>query len=268
MSVQDLRDSPRARESSFFHKRGWEKRFSWEALFRRKPAGFRATICFGGEDEQRVQFSIGFLWFHLYLTLHRFLPKSLAVGWYERDGIKNPMWHEDSHGRSYGFYYFENALVFLWNASNSSGGNDRRKYGIHKFFYMPWHYGHTVAWEVQRADHTFAPIDHQYGRKDDEPYTDGRKIYVEPYKYILKNGTVQERIATFHVDRMEWRWRIFRKLRIGPKIVRQSINISFNDEVGERTGSWKGGCIGCSYEMLRGETPVETLRRMELEREF
>ena len=49
---------------------------------------------------------------------------------------------------------------------------------------------------------------------------------------------------------------------------RRSIDIDFNDEVGEETGSWKGGCTGCGYTMLDGELPEQTLRRMEKERKF
>ena len=37
---------------------------------------------------------------------------------------------------------------------------------------------------------------------------------------------------------------------------------------GERNGSWKGGVLGCGWDMLKGETPLDTLRRMERERRF
>ena len=47
-----------------------------------------------------------------------------------------------------------------------------------------------------------------------------------------------------------------------------SIGVSFDGEVGEETGSWKGGCVGCGYEMLPGEVPLDTLRRMERDRKF
>ena len=50
--------------------------------------------------------------------------------------------------------------------------------------------------------------------------------------------------------------------------VSKYINIDFSDEVGERSGSWKGGRLGCSYNMQPGETPLQTLRRMEAERKF
>jgi len=92
-----------------------------------------------------------------------------------------------------------------------------------------------------------------------------------PYRYVLRDGTVQERTATISVSEMEWRWRWFMWLA-WPRKVRRSIEVAFSDEVGERTGSWKGGCTGCGYEMRRGafrdETPGECLQRMEQERKF
>ncbi len=88
-----------------------------------------------------------------------------------------------------------------------------------------------------------------------------------PYRYSLRSGQVQEREATIGVEEMEWRWRWLRWLPF-PRKVRRSIDVSFSDEVGEQSGSWKGGTIGCGYEMRRDETPEECLRRMEDERKF
>jgi hypothetical protein len=48
--------------------------------------------------------------------------------------------------------------------------------------------------------------------------------------------------------------------------IRTTIGVEFNDEVGERSGSWKGGTLGCGYEILPNETPLMCLRRMEKER--
>ena len=86
------------------------------------------------------------------------------------------------------------------------------------------------------------------------------------YRYVLNNGESQERTATVHVTRMEWRarwWPIFRQRKVST-----SIAVQFSDEVGEGTGSWKGGCTGCGYDLLPGETPEQCLRRMEVERKF
>lgn len=46
------------------------------------------------------------------------------------------------------------------------------------------------------------------------------------------------------------------------------IDVQFDGEVGERSGSWKGGTVGCSYDKLPTEGIEQCLRRMEKEREF
>lgn len=53
-----------------------------------------------------------------------------------------------------------------------------------------------------------------------------------------------------------------------PRMIRNSIDVYFDGEVGKETGSWKGGTIGCDYDLKKGETMLECLRRMEVEREF
>lgn len=85
-----------------------------------------------------------------------------------------------------------------------------------------------------------------------------------PYRYMLQNGEVQERQATVHVERRTWRRRCFPFLRRSVT----TIEVAFDGEVGERTGSWKGGCVGCGQELWWGETPRESLRRMEQTRRF
>ena len=131
-----------------------------------------------------------------------------------------------------------------------------------KFFHMPWEYKHH-SWHVLKPDGTWAKRVACYEKG--EP--DGRQVWMLPYRYVLKSGGVQERTATVHVERGEWRRKFLWWTSMFAK-VRQSIDVSFNDEVGERTGSWKGGCIGCGYDMLPGETAEQTLRRMEKERTF
>lgn len=73
--------------------------------------------------------------------------------------------------------------------------------------------------------------------------------------------------CTFHIEEREWRpkWLMWTKLFAD---VRKSIEIEFTKEVGKRKGSWKGGTIGCGYTMLPNEDPIDTIKRMEKEREF
>lgn len=131
-----------------------------------------------------------------------------------------------------------------------------------KFWHMPWEWKHFRT-DVRRPDGSWATRVQSYEKG--EP--DGREVSTLPYRYVLRSGEVQERTATVYVERMEWRRKWTRWLPLFAK-VRTSIDVAFNDEVGERTGSWKGGCIGCGWNMLPGETAEQTLRRMERERVF
>ena len=87
------------------------------------------------------------------------------------------------------------------------------------------------------------------------------------YLYTLNNGQCQERDAKVTIVEREWRPIWFRWTPIFSK-KRRVIEIEFDREVGERTGSWKGGCIGCSWEIFPNETPLMALRRMERVRKF
>lgn len=106
-------------------------------------------------------------------------------------------------------------------------------------FYMPWHWKHRWHREFPETKQT------------------------HPYTYILRSGEIQQRTATIQREERLWTrfWIPWRKLS-------RSIDVQFSDEVGEETGSWKGGTIGCGYELKSGELPMECLRRMELERKF
>lgn len=88
-----------------------------------------------------------------------------------------------------------------------------------------------------------------------------------PYRYVLQSREEQEVIATITQERTMLGRRFLHRLG-WPKQKQTSIDIEFSAEVGERAGSWKGGCIGCSYTALPHETPEQTLRRMERERKF
>jgi len=51
-------------------------------------------------------------------------------------------------------------------------------------------------------------------------------------------------------------------------MVKTYIDVEFDNEIGDRVGTYKGGTIGCGYELKKDETPLQCLRRMESEREF
>lgn len=180
---------------------------------------------------------------------------AIALGW-PTFYIKTPMLFESNIERSYGFTYFSKAIQFEWNEGCFIA-------------HMPWDWTH-VRHDYLHPDGSFAYRDDRKkldakGRGMDRPFDEDKEAH--PYTYVLKNGTVQKRIATINGEEREWRWRWFTMLPF-PRTVSRTINVDFDGEVGERSGSWKGGTVGCSYEWRHGETMEQALRRMEQERKF
>lgn len=89
----------------------------------------------------------------------------------------------------------------------------------------------------------------------------------QPYPYLTSRGQFQDDItATANLERTHMVYRVF-----GFPVKRETrytINVQFDNEVGSERGSWKGGVVGCTYDMKPGETISETLNRMRRERSF
>ena len=135
-------------------------------------------------------------------------------------------------GPTYGFSFFMDGLYLHWGKCKGKRTDPM------KVIQMPW------GWRHRKHEILGQPESH-------------------PYTYLLRSGEVQERIATIKPEKRLWLrpWLPFRRES-------RYIDVEFNAEVGERSGSRKGGCIGCDFEMLAGESPLGALRRMELSRKF
>lgn len=168
---------------------------------------------------------------------YRHVPKSKCEPWMRE-------WQR------WGFSVCDDALHLAWNERS-------------RVIWLPWFNQVPQRHEVRRSDGSWSPFVGSWEQKE----TDGREEFKVPYTYKLKRGEVQNRMATVYVERRAWRPRWFTWTSLFEES-RQSISVEFSDEVGERSGTWKGGCIGCGYEMLPGETAEQTLRRMERERVF
>ena len=103
-----------------------------------------------------------------------------------------------------------------------------------------------------------------FGGKPKEP--DGHLVEEHAYSYMLRNGQVQNVIASCSLLKYTMRRKWLTWLPLGGRAV-LTMAVGFSDEVEERTGSW-GGCMGCSEILRPGETMESALRRMEAERRF
>jgi len=99
-------------------------------------------------------------------------------------------------------------------------------------------------------------------------YEDNWKIKQAVWEYDYKDKYDGEIIPTkIYVEEREWRPKWLKWTKVFA-LVNKTIDIHFSKEVGKKKWSWKGGTIGCSYKLLDNETPLDCIKRMEIERDF
>lgn len=137
-------------------------------------------------------------------------------------------------GPRYGFAFFGDKLWLYFGKDTGRSRDPRRYIAI------------SMPWEWRHREHEVLSEPHAY-----------------PYTYTLRSGEVQHRTATIKAERRLWArpW-------LPAEREERYIDVEFSGEVGERSGTWKGGTIGCGFDMLPGETPLDALRRMEATRKF
>jgi hypothetical protein len=150
--------------------------------------------------------------------------------------------------------------------------------------HLPWYEGYfhwSFPWEwnwrsTEIMGHTYfdknmpqvfieiGPREFGASSKRDEAADSVTRTY--RYTYHMKGRKTQYAKANVYVERMTWRMKWWPLLPFSK--TRTSISVRFDREIGEQSGSYKGGCTGCGYDMLPSEHPLDTLRRMERERRF
>lgn len=235
-------------------------RFTWLQVVQNWGWAFDVHDRGPDSDGNRYGLTLGLLFVWFYLSCN--LP------------LKRNLRHTDGFGDSWGF---------SWRFGRDFGNSIHLHWYDTTIVHMPWSWewfrtshlaadGVTWVHELRRVDYPQGTNPNwQQGWRGGDAFGTFRKIDVwkeaHPYRYVLRSGEVQERIATVKVEEREWRWRWLMGLAWPHKTVR-SIDVSFDGEVGERSGSWKGGTIGCGYDLRYDESPQECLRRMERDRKF
>lgn len=162
---------------------------------------------------------------------------------------------------------------FSWRFGKEWGGDLHLSWGRRsKITWAPWGLEHIrtdyLGDDLEWHDDRLKPASWRRLAEEDagpEPWTASY-----PFHYMLDNGEVQHTIATVT------RRRAFHGRRwIGPKRFRawlrsilpvtrfESLDIAFDDEMGERRGSWKGGTVGTSCKIGPDESPIAALRRYQ-----
>lgn len=160
-----------------------------------------------------------------------------------------PEWGISVHGDSIWLYY--------GGGGNFDGGTR------YKCWDLPFFTRNNIRWDVMCKDgkmHNRHKLD-RHSSLYENPFVDTKEYeYTDRYD----NSKVP---CVYWVEEMEWRpkWLSWCSLF---KDVHRYLNVNFSVEVGSGKDTWKGGVVGCSFEMRKDETPEECIKRMEIEKNF
>ena len=198
--------------------------------------GFKLMLNRGGYFDQRYAISFCFIFgmFHIYLPIKTKIPESCDTPRYGIAIHNNTFW-----------LYLGGEMYKDWNQCSQK-----------------W-----ITWDLPFVSYVFDfhRVMDVNGEWVDYKYDDksiAKEVY--DYSYTLKNGETQNRKAECYREKRQWHRKWFPFV----KMTRENIDVSFSEEVGEQTGSWKGGTVGCGYDLMEDESIKSCLSRMEKEREF
>lgn len=234
-------------------------RSSWTAL--------RVMFCSGDDDEARNSLTVnGFGW-----TARTYLPtliqphkvKCTAKYWSaETIARMGRDWYYEISRREFGFCFSDGYASIHYGAQTNSSITSKQR-----GWFLPWKQWRHVRyslydldgalfWEkLQKKDiRGWAAFMDQYGAQKACPAA----------RFILRDYDGAEVIATTRIDEREWKfgegW--FKWLSWFRKpMIKRRLDIDFSAETGTEKGSWKGGTMGSSIDMLPDEMHEEAMRR-------
>ena len=188
-------------------------------------------------------------------------PHLMLIGFGWRVRARIPAWLHPAAQHVYGVSLHEDLFAIRYgrNPQWSMCSEDKRW-----SLFLPW-----TQWEHVRksgyGQHGEWLFDEPKGRFMDT-YAERQALSVSQYKARFRFSDYDGEVITAScaIEEREWRRgeRWFKWLRwfSKPKVSR-SLDLQFSSEVGHRKGSWKGGTIGHSIEMLPGELHESAFRR-------
>jgi hypothetical protein len=160
-------------------------------------------------------------------------------------------------GKKYGFNTFNHILVFHFGLKT-------------KCWELPFvSYGNVYRWVRYKGKPASYYLDtYEKENWETHPYKTGYEggcqnpncwtyNFTDPY-----DGEVIP--CKFWVEEMEWRPKWLKWTKRFAKTQRYIV-VEFSKEMGSEKGTWKGGTVGESYELLPDEHPTHCIRRIEKE---
>lgn len=201
------------------------------------------------------------VWLPTILKPHR-VRHELSPEYMQKLKTTKSFYFED-FDREYGFCYSEGSLHVHYGAQTHDSRTNKTK-----VWFLPWTEWRHVRYSVYDLEgkHFGTVLDKDDRQRGIRMYESQRKLDAEvpKVKFLLRDYDGVEITATTFVNERQWKrgtsWCSWLSL-FWPDQICRSLNITFSGETGPEKGSWKGGTIGTSIEMLKGETHEDAMRR-------
>lgn len=165
----------------------------------------------------------------------------------------------DSHSREFGFSIVEGAVHWHFGAQTHDSETDKNKCWL-----FPWREHRCIRHSLyDLTGDLFAEL--PQGKWSRNRFAVEKVIEdacpVDRFNFADFDG--EQIVATCRIEEREWKRGkgLFRLFFLGRNSIRRSLDLQFSAEVGKRKGSWKGGTIGHSIDMLPGELHEAAFRR-------
>lgn len=185
-------------------------------------------------------------------------------------------YHDEWSAPTYEFYIFENALTLKWKRKTIlwwqlpffTWEHMKHKAECHINVYKPEIVGY-ISTDILEDDGK--------SYQENETINKIKVPYKDSYDGEVVNATIWKEYRIWKRKWLTWlpfkepdeyfdkklpKWLWWTESR------RDYIEIEFDKGVGRRKNTWKGGCIGCSYDLLPNEGAIDCLLRMEKEKQF
>lgn len=222
-------------------------------------------------DYEGCKLNIAFWKYYITITLPAIVKPKKVKKVYTYNGEQKE--YDKYLEKEYGISLYDNHVSIYYGVQEDSyynEGKNRQYYG----FFLPWgelrFIRHTIYnpegeifWEEYNR-HEANIINFTKRKRRSKVGAWEIREFVSKPVFIFKDFDGEEITADCVVEEREWlhgvKWCKFLSLFKKP-LIHRVIDISFHKEIGKRKGSWKGGTIGHSIEILPDETIEDAFKR-------
>lgn len=162
------------------------------------------------------------------------------------------------HSREFGFRY-DNGFLQVFKGPQTHDSVTTKSWCKH----LPWTQWRHVRYRLFDLDGCPVYVEYDREHKKFEDRWAAQDV-VPKAKFEIADYDGQVVQVTTYIEEREWRfgegWFKWLSLFRRP-MIKRSLDIKFDKEVGPEKGSWKGGTVGTGIAMLPGETHEAAFRR-------